>query len=207
MDSAFVLYDSLKTNQEESKMTFKHLAQQLIILMTSLFATACFAFTNEVTLDFDDAHIKGKNVIFLKKALKDQYPNLNFKNQKLKQIVVLGKSKRGKGKIQMRVGNWTSNTEIIDGNTHDFNKRYNDSFNYISLDNNHEYSDGKWQLLTKGNLKIRKIILVMEDNRFSRRSWWKPMSDQVTDYEPRNEYRPYPYWENHMGRHHLYGYY
>lgn len=187
-------------------MKTKQLTKLLTGLIASLLAATSFAFTNEVTLDFQDAHIKGENVIFLKKALKDQYPNLDLHNQYLKNIVVIGKSKHGYGQVQMRVKNWVSSPKVVDGNKYDFHKHSDRSFDYVTLRNDRYYSDGRWQLLTKGNFKIRKVILVMEDDRLASRNWWKPLNDRVTEHKPHRKYRTSSTRGKQTNRHDYYAY-
>lgn len=178
-------------------MKIKHISQLIAGFIISLFTVTSFAFTNEVTLDFQDAHIKGNNVILLKKALKDQYPHLDLYNQHLKNVVVVGKSKHGHGKVSMRINDWISSPETVAGNKRKFRRHANHSFDYVTLENQQTLSSGRWQLLLKGNFKIRKVILVMEDNRLASRSWWQPMSAHQAPHKLERNYRS----SSSMGKH------
>lgn len=188
-------------------MKLKQTTQLLIGLIVSLFTASSFAFTNELTLDFQDAHIKGKNVIFLKKALKDQYPHINLHNQHLKSIVVVGKSKHGHGEVSMRLKDWVSAPETIAGNRYDFRRDTQHTFDYITLDNTQHYSHGRWQLLLKGNFKIRKVILVMEDNRLATKNWWQPIQANFAPRKKGPSYRSSFSKSRHNTRHNYLSYY
>ena len=157
-------------------MNQKSIFSILMAFAFSLVSTASWSLTREISLDLDDAHIKGQNVILLKRALRDQYPGLDLEGQSLSQVLVMAKSRHGHGKAALRVANWRSSSQTIGGVPRDFRDPSTDTYYVHAFDNVSADSWGRWQLELQGNFKVRKVILVLDDGRAMDRVWWRPMA-------------------------------
>jgi hypothetical protein len=107
-------------------------------------------------------HLRGMNTIKLKQEIKALNPNINLQNSKLVSVMVMAKSKRGHGKATLVVGRQVSRSHNIGGYPEDFhyNERY--TFNKVQISNLGMGSQGKWQLDLQGNLKVKKVVVVIK---------------------------------------------
>jgi hypothetical protein len=107
-------------------------------------------------------HLRGQNIIKLKQELKMQYPGINPKMLKLKAVKLVAKSKQGRGKATLVVGQDQSYQEIIGGDPYDFHDNSGYTFDKIKMFNPSYDSQGKWQVHLKGNIKVKKVVLIVK---------------------------------------------
>ncbi|MFN2355052.1 MAG: hypothetical protein ABR512_11080 [Desulfopila sp.] len=123
-------------------------------------------------LNFGDSHIRGGRgevaPIFLKKAMQRQYPRVNVSQYRLKKVVLVAKTQHGRGGAQLRVGPKVTGFHGVGGHPRGFNKNHRKSFDRVGIHNPFNQSYGPWQLLLKGNFKVRKVALVVEERHTNR---------------------------------------
>lgn len=123
-------------------------------------------------LNFGDSHIRGQRggvaPIFLKKALHRQHPWVNVSEYRLKKVVLVAKTKHGQGGAQLRVGPKVTGFQGVGGHPRGFHRNHPKSFDRVRIHNPFNQSWGPWQLLLKGNFKVRKVALVVEKRRSHR---------------------------------------
>ena len=136
---------------------------------------------DRLVLDFDDSHIRSSrgysSTLYLKRALKEQYPGINVSDYRLRKVVVVAKTKAGRGNVQLRVGPEMTARYRVAGNPHDFYSNHPRSFDRVRIHNPFVDSWGPWQLLLNGNFKVRKVVLVVEERhqrRHGRHYGWTP---------------------------------
>ena len=115
----------------------------------------------KVVLRLGGEQFRGQNKIFLKRRIKQQ-TDIRFQEMKLKEVILVAKSKRGHGKVGLIVGHEESYSEIIPGYPREFHNNDRRSYSRIYLENPAYSSKGRWQLKLRGNIKIKKIIVKME---------------------------------------------
>jgi hypothetical protein len=141
-------------------------AALLIVLTVPLSSMAA---GERYVLDFNDTQIRGYQregaTIFLKKSLKAQYPGARIDNMELEKVVLVAKSKMGHGGAKLKVGRWESDRYGVGGSPRVFHERDRHSFDRVQLQNPSNNSRGPWQLDLKGNLIVRKIVLVVREHK------------------------------------------
>lgn len=146
------------------------LKYSFLLLALILFLVPCTAIASNkrYVIDFDDSHIRGPRgevtAIFLKKSLKEQYPRLDLENSKISRVVLVAKSKKGKGTARLRVGSWMTGMHRIKGSSRSFKASSRSSFDRVSFNHPYGSSRGPWQVHLKGNLVVRKVIVEIEDH-------------------------------------------
>ena len=106
-------------------------------------------------------HLKGFNVIALKKELKMQYPGVAVRDLKIKAVRVVAKSKNGKGQVTLISGQSASYPETIGGNPYDFHTNAPNTFDKIRIQNPQSpRMKGKLQLELQGNIKVKKVVII-----------------------------------------------
>ncbi len=142
------------------------------LLMIFLVPFNAMASRERFVLYFNDSHIRGHNgdsaTLFLKKSLKQQYPRADISNMDLRKVVLVAKSKMGKGGAQLRVGNRATTAYKVDGHPRSFQNYRPHSFDRISFQNPSNNSRGPWQVDLKGNFIVRKVVLEVDDHSRSR---------------------------------------
>lgn len=106
--------------------------------------------------------MRGNSKILLKQELKKSYPSLRVNQLELKRVTLVAKSAKGNATAKLKVGNFTSREEIIDGNRRDFNSK--GQFHRINFESPRR-DKGAWQVLMKGNIKVKAIIIRTDDAR------------------------------------------
>lgn len=117
-------------------------------------------------LDFGDSHFRGNPTLFLKRELLNQYPGINIGDYTLRRVVLVAKTKAGRGSAQLRVGPELSRHYRVDGAPRSFHSHHRDSFDRIRISNPFRDSWGPWQLFLQGNFKVRKVVLVLERRHY-----------------------------------------
>lgn len=117
-----------------------------------------------IVLQFNDQHFQGRDqTIFLKREIKSQYPRMNLQQKELLFVRVVGKSKHGHGTATLSVGQTLSSPYTLDGNPGDFASNAQYTYNPVRIQNPAASSQGAWQLKLKGNIKIKRIALMLID--------------------------------------------
>lgn len=121
-------------------------------------------------LDFYDVQISGNKgepaTIFLRKAFRDQYPWVELADMDLRKVVLVAKSKRGRGGAQLRVGEWLTENYAVAGRPVDFRDRRKITFDRVQFHNPSSSSHGAWQIDLRGNFIVRKVVLELENHRW-----------------------------------------
>jgi hypothetical protein len=105
---------------------------------------------------------KDGETIYLQRMLADKYPNIDLDDYTLKAVQVDAKSRRGGGSVALRLGDVTTEPSNIGGSEDKFSS--NDPSTFYRLAFNRPAgadSERVWQLLLKGRLKVRNIVVVM----------------------------------------------
>lgn len=162
--------DSLSVLRNGGKSSV--LGRSVMILTLLIFLVPCLAAASKerYVIDFGDRHIskhKGaRATIFLKKSLKEQYPWLDLNKSELRKVVLVARSRNGRGAVQFRVGDWLTGMHPIKGSSHSFTKRPRVPFDRIAFHHPTGKSRGPWQLHLKGNVIIRKVIVEIENPKW-----------------------------------------
>ena len=139
------------------------------ILMLFCVPAVVMASQERFVLDFNDSHIRGHQgksaTIFLKKSLKEQYPWVKVKDVELKKVILVAKSKRGRGGAGLRVGKRTTDMYEVGGRPRFFHDSDRNSFDRVKIWNPSHNSRGPWQLGLHGNFIVRKIVLFVDNHR------------------------------------------
>jgi hypothetical protein len=114
-------------------------------------------------------HLRGQSIIKLKQELKMQKPHMNIKNLELVAVKIVAKSKMGRGQATLLVGAQSSYSETIGGHPEDFH--YEDRYTYqkVRISNPGYDSKGKWQIHLQGNIKVKKVVLIVKKKRSAAR--------------------------------------
>ena len=162
-------------NKKKNFLPMKVALFGLFVLL--LFPMSSMAGTDRLVLDFGDSHLRSDNgyasTLFLKRALLEQYPGIEVSDYRLRRVVVVAKSKAGRGNVQLRVGPEVSGRYRVAGIPRDFRNGQRYTFDRIRIDNPFGDSWGPWQLHFHGNFKVRKVVLILEE-RPRRHYGWVP---------------------------------
>ncbi|MGE0171316.1 MAG: hypothetical protein AB7T49_00950 [Oligoflexales bacterium] len=114
-----------------------------------------------LTLDFDDMVFTGENVLRLKEEMIAQH-DLSPRNLKIKKIKLIAKSENGLGTAVLRIGSLDSVSKIIEGTPLEFPG--DDDYDSVSIENPNRRngSEGAWQILLSGNIKVEKVKLTFD---------------------------------------------
>lgn len=108
-----------------------------------------------------DQHLRGQGLIKIKQELKAQYGHLDLQNMQLESVRLVAKSKQGRGEATLIVGQSASYPAVVGGSPYDFHNDRGYTFSRISMMNPNRSSQGKWQIQTKGNIKVKKIVVMV----------------------------------------------
>lgn len=150
----------------------------VLILVSVLFILPMsgLAGMERYVLDYNDRYFEnrrgGETTLMLKRTLKQQYPWVNTRDLKLKNVTLVAKSKVGRGHVQLRVGRRASDFYRISGHPKSFRRDYRKSYDRIRLSNPSRDSRGPWQMNLNGNFNVRKIIIITEDHHHTKRDYY-----------------------------------
>jgi len=140
-------------------------------------------------LDFGNSYYHGVQgdgaTLYLKKALKRQYPGIDISNYRLDEIVLVAKTRFGKGNAQLRVGPGLTGVYRVAGRPQDFNSNRKHSFDRVRIDSPFHDSWGPWQLNLRGIFKVQKVVLLLE-KRQNHHYGWAP---NHSPNKPKPQYR------------------
>ncbi len=114
---------------------------------------------------------QGQSTLPLKRMLRNQY-GINVQNFEIDRVRLVAKSRQGRGTARLKIGQWESYPETIQGNPYDFNSNEGYTFDRIMFRNNARFSDrGVWQILMRGNIKVKKVVVFLKRDRDRRGGW------------------------------------
>lgn len=120
-----------------------------------------------VVLEMYDAHYRGRGqIIPLKRTLKNQYPGFRLNQYNLLKVRLVAKSKHGRGSATLLTAHQEQQRGNIDGYPRDFHRQGN--YYRTVLRNQDVGMQGPWQLRLDGNIKVGRIVMVLE------RKWQRP---------------------------------
>lgn len=127
-------------------------------------ADRAWAAKDRFVLDYNDSHIRSHRgepaSLLLKKALRNQYPWVEVGDLELRRVVLIAKSRQGRGKAQLRVGHRMSDMYLVDDGSGRRDRR--DSFDRVVFRNPSFDSDGPWQIDMLGNFVVNKVVLEVD---------------------------------------------
>lgn len=118
-----------------------------------------------LVVDYYDQEFRGRgNLLYLKKAIKRNYPRIDFSRFKLKRVRLVAKSARGRGQAALLAGgSWTS-YKTVDGYPRDY--QYNDPSTYSRLDFfPNSQQNGPWQVELNGQIKVKRVVVILQRKR------------------------------------------
>ncbi|KJR99360.1 MAG: hypothetical protein VR65_16415 [Desulfobulbaceae bacterium BRH_c16a] len=138
-----------------------------VVLMVFFIAGNAMAARERFVLDYNESTVRSHRgepaTLFLKKALKDQYPSVNVADLELRRVVLIAKSRRGQGSAQLRVGNRQTEAYQVDGRPGRFRDDRRDIFDRTHFTNPSYDSRGVWQIDLHGNFVVDKVVLEVDD--------------------------------------------
>ncbi len=141
----------------------------LVIALLLTIASPSLATNRErITMDFEDSHIYSRfndpTPVFLKKELRKRFPGVDLSHLDLRKAIVVAKSRRGHGTVKLKVGKNISSKAQIGGSPQAFHSTAKHTFDRLKIDSPSYSSNGPWQLLFNGNIVLRKIVLIVDNN-------------------------------------------
>lgn len=133
---------------------------------------------DKYTMKLNDQEYRAQSTIPLKALLKQHYPNLILRDAELVRVQLVAKSQVGQGWVDLMVGQRVQSSANISGRASDYGSSRARSFDKIKLesrDTNYNSSNEAWQLVLQGSIKVRKIVVVLENNR--------PRQNALRDYQ------------------------
>lgn len=116
-------------------------------------------------------HLRGFNVIALKKELKMQYPGVAVRDLNIKAVRVVAKSKMGRAQVTLISGQTASYPETIGGTPQDFHINAGYTFDKIRIQNPQAPGmKGKLQLELQGNIKVKRVVIIASQAGFGGRN-------------------------------------
>ena len=173
-----------KTDDSKSIMKTAHKNQKIgrvlsVLIFISVLLTlplSAFAEMEKYVLDFDDHYFNSQKgeptTLMLKRMLKQQHPWVNTRDLKLNNVILIAKSKIGRGHAQLRVGRQASRFFRVAGHPKSFKRDHRKSFDRVRLYNPSRTSRGPWQINLRGSFKVRKIVLITEDTHLHRGDYY-----------------------------------
>lgn len=165
----------------------------LLVALSFFVPTLASAEAERLILKYKDRHIQSKNhqvqTLYLKRELKQRYPQLNLDQFRLVRTVVMAKSKKGKGTIQLRIKDNYSRKHRVQGTPQGFSKSAKFNYDKVEIGTPTHRSDGPWQLLFAGNFKLKKVLLVVERKDRNRKKLYSSNNNTWWD----RNHRPYDY--------------
>ncbi len=146
----------------------------MTLLAPGLADTAMARDRDRIVLEFEDRHIRSNRgeweTLHLKRMLREQYPWVEVDNLDLRRVVLIAKSRHGRGEAQLRVGNRTTEVQPVPGHPGEFRDDRRYTFDRVNFSNPSHGSNGPWQLDLQGNLIVRKVVLEVVDRPHHRYS-------------------------------------
>ena len=160
--------NDISENRKNRKLS---ILRSLLFAILMLFCIPAWVMASQerFVLDFNDSHIRGHKgeaaTIYLKRSLKEQYPWVQVSDLELKKVVLVAKSKKGRGGAGLRVGKWATDMCEVGGSPRVFRDNRKNSFDRVKFRNPSHNSRGPWQLGLRGNFIVRKVVLIVDNHR------------------------------------------
>ncbi len=142
-----------------------------MVLLGIAFPSNLLAATEKYVLDFCDTHVRAyrgeKSTLLLKKTMRAQYPWVDLRKVDLQKVVLVAKSKMGKGGAKLRIGDHWSEGHRVGGRPESFYDYEPYTFDRIRFRLPSENDHGPWQIDLRGNFIVRKVILYIEGSSAS----------------------------------------
>lgn len=154
-------YENQSKEREMSISSMK----SLIIVAATLFAGSTFAAPDKkivIEMGQGGEHYRGSQTLPLKRMIKAQHPNINLDRFELLRTRVVGKSKAGRGTAILSVGQRQSYPVYLNGNRNDFHVNAPYTWDRHVIQNPKNNSNGPWQIHLQGNIKIKRVVAVLE---------------------------------------------
>ena len=110
----------------------------------------------------------GDNTIALKRELRDQYPGERFRDAKLMSVMVVAKSRGGRGTMRLMVGPTLSAAQGLGGSRPLWASEDQSTFDRILFEGPTNQNRGRWQLHTTGRVKVHQIMVEVDKNSTQR---------------------------------------
>ena len=117
----------------------------------------------KLVIELSDAHYQGQNTLKLKNLANSAHSGIELENYDLESVRLVAKSRGGNGKATLVVGQQDSFTYDIDGTAADFFNQAAYTFDRLDIVNPKNNSNGVWQIGLKGNIIVRKVVLLLEE--------------------------------------------
>lgn len=115
---------------------------------------------DKIVLNMNDAHYTRSSEIMLKQLVKQTYPHINLRRLDLDKVTIVAKSRAGQGTATLKVGqSYSAPVQLAGGN---FQSNAPASYDREVIFNPSFGSGGAWQLLLRGNIKVKKIVLKVD---------------------------------------------
>lgn len=138
----------------------------LVLLGPGLAGTALAA-KDRFVLDYRDSQLSSHRgepaTLLLKKALKEQYPWVDIDDLELRRVVLIAKSRHGRGEARLRVGHRMTEMYRVEGGAGRFRDDRRFTFDRIHFSNPSHDSNGPWQIDLQGNFIVNKVVLEVEE--------------------------------------------
>ncbi len=165
--------------QHHKKRAHAFLPKRITVLCMIILLPGLASAVERYSIDFADSHIRGfrdsEATLYLKKSFKAQYPWLRLRDYNLRKVVLVAKSKYGRGRAALRVGQERGEQFRVAGFPRDFRNHRRYSFDTVHLYNPSCSSHGRWQIRLNGNFIVREVVVVLEKKRAPRyrdREFW-----------------------------------
>lgn len=139
----------------------------VLVLVGPGLAGTAMAARDRIVLEYHDSHLRsdrgGPATLFLKKTLRDQYPWVEVEDLDLRRVVLVAKSRHGRGEAYLRVGHRMTETYPVHGRPNEFRDDRRRSFDRIQFTNPSHDSSGPWQIDLHGNFVVRQVVLEVAD--------------------------------------------
>lgn len=154
------------------------------VVFTILFAPGmadkAWAAKDRFVLDYNASQLRSHRgepaTLLLKKALREQYPWVTIDELELRRVVLIAKSRHGRGEAQLRVGHRATDRYRVTGGPERF-RNDRRSFDRVLFRNPSSDSNGPWQIDLFGDFVVNKVVLEVDHRQ----------------YRERMPPRPYPY--------------
>jgi hypothetical protein len=122
---------------------------------------------DQITLRFNDEQFQGNSTLHLRQEILQQ-TNLSpadLNRVRVERVDLWAKSRQGNGRAALKIGNRETNFKEVDGRPSDFNDDDLDTYERIRFENpnNNDNSNGVWQILLRGNIKVKRVVLHFDD--------------------------------------------
>ncbi len=148
------------------KKTLKSLAIALLAIgTTATVSTVSHAQrggdTERYVLDYDDVNLRGENTLALKRKLQRQH-GISADRLQLQRVRLVAKSRHGQGEAKLVVGQNSTRWQTLDGTPSEFRSNRPATYDREIFQNPSRRSDGRWQIKLQGNIKVKRVVLVVK---------------------------------------------